>query len=245
MPLQQVAQKFQTKPCTCKAILLTYELEGRCEKKTSRRERVEIESEVRIVILDPLNRGNTQYSNIKKSKIYSEEKELSLEEEKQLQKKLIQDVCQQIGEIQTGCYQVQQLQQNQSYDEKAPSSIVRGINMSLHVVSSKLRENPLVINKQQLKKVKLEAKEQHSRDETQQDLVNQRFCEIKQFMQGVIQKANQQQSELIEKLRYLTNQTIFQMMLQQKMQKKEVQIQLLKQTIGSSLKQYFNYIQSN
>ena len=49
---------YKTKACTCKAILQTYELEGRREKNTSRRERVEIDSHIKIIVIDPLGRSN-------------------------------------------------------------------------------------------------------------------------------------------------------------------------------------------
>jgi hypothetical protein len=65
-------------------------LEGRSEKKTSRRERVEIESKIRVVIVDPYGKNPSTYENTKFSKVYnfilnikvySEGKELTICEE--------------------------------------------------------------------------------------------------------------------------------------------------------------------
>lgn len=65
-------------------------MEGRSEKKTSRRERVEIESKIRVVIVDPYGKNSSSYENTKFSKVYfliyiikvySEGKELTISEE--------------------------------------------------------------------------------------------------------------------------------------------------------------------
>jgi hypothetical protein len=63
LPIADVASQYGTKVCTCKAILSTYELEGRSEKKTTRRERVEVESKIILKIVDPLNKQNSSYEN--------------------------------------------------------------------------------------------------------------------------------------------------------------------------------------
>ncbi|CAD8120256.1 unnamed protein product [Paramecium sonneborni] len=267
LPLCNVAEMFKTKACTCKAILQTYELEGRREKKTSRRERVEIDSHLKIIVIDPLGRSNYEYINIKHSKMYTEEKELSRKEQKQLRRRLQQEIITQLEELQTGCYNVQQtISQDNHTDEKAPGNIVRGVNMSLQLIQQKLKLDGISLGKQEKKKskelkkvqqqttledmIKVEEGKSNQNSVIQQEQkfeitkpnmvyeLGQNYVKIKQFIENVNQKS-QLNPQIIDKLNYLTNETIFQMSLNQRLQDKDFQVSILKRNVSRYLKQFF------
>ncbi|CAD8207150.1 unnamed protein product [Paramecium octaurelia] len=267
LSLCNVAEMFKTKACTCKAILQTYEQEGRREKKTSRRERVEIDSHLKIIVVDPLGRSNEEYINIKHSKMYTEEKDLSRKEEKQLKRRLQQEILAQLEELQTGCYNVQQtISKENTSDEKAPENIARGVNMSLQLIQSKLKMDGVSLGKQETKKLKELKKHQQltkleelvkveegksnqnsfiqqeqkfeiPKSNGQQEL-GQNYSKIKQFIESVNSKS-QVNPQIIDKLNYLTNETIFQMSLKQRLQDKDFQVSILKHNVSRYLKQYF------
>ncbi|CAD8194255.1 unnamed protein product [Paramecium octaurelia] len=270
LSLCNVAEMFKTKACTCKAILQTYEQEGRREKKTSRRERVEIDSQIKIIVIDPLGRPNQEFINIKHSKMYTEEKDLSRKEEKQLKRRLQQEILTQLEELQTGCYNVQQTISSENHpDEKAPENIARGINMSLQLIQQKLKLDGVSLGKQEKRKLKelkkvqqltkledlikveegksnqnsaCQQQQQESKSEipkpnTVFDL-GQNYSKIKQFIESVNQKS-QLNPQIIDKLNYLTNETIFQMSLKQRLQDKDFQVSILKHNVSRYLKQFF------
>ncbi|CAD8146760.1 unnamed protein product [Paramecium pentaurelia] len=241
IPLSEVAQKYQTKPCTCKAILLTYELEGRSEKKTSRRERVEIESKIRIVILDPFGNKHSNYENSVFSKLYTEDKELSTNEEFNIQKKVIQEVSQQLGELQTSCYHLQSQQSQTQNDEHAPDNILRGLNMGLHLVTSKLRESQITFNK----KTNKEVKETNKQTNKVNNYINKNeipfqtnYTQIQQFLKNVEIKS-ESNPYILDQLNQLTNQTILQMKLIQKIQQRDSQIRKFQQQVGIIIRKCF------
>ncbi|CAK63754.1 unnamed protein product (macronuclear) [Paramecium tetraurelia] len=267
LSLCNVAEMFKTKACTCKAILQTYEQEGRREKKTSRRERVEIQSLLKIIVVDPLGRSNQEYINIKHSKMYTEEKVLSRKEEKQLKRRLQQEILAQLEELQTGCYNVQQtISKDNNPDEKAPENIARGVNMSLQLIQSKLKMDGVSLSKQETKKlkelkkhqqltkleelVKVEEGKSNQNSYIQQEQkfeipktnglqeLGQNYSKIKQFIESVNSKS-QVNPQIIDKLNYLTNETIFQMSLKQRLQDKDFQVSILKHNVSRYLKQFF------
>ncbi|CAD8208027.1 unnamed protein product [Paramecium pentaurelia] len=267
LPLCNVAEMFKTKACTCKAILQTYEQEGRREKKTSRRERVEIDSHIKIIVIDPLGRPNQEFINIKHSKMYTEEKDLSRKEVKQLKRRLQQEILTQLEELQTGCYNVQQtISQENNPDEKAPENIARGINMSLQLIQQKLKLDGVSLGKQEKRKlkelkkiqqqnkledlIKVEEGKSNQNSVCQQELkfeipktntvfdLGQNYSKIKQFIENVNQKS-QLNPQIIDKLNYLTNETIFQMSLKQRLQDKDFQVSILKHNVSRYLKQFF------
>ncbi|CAD8052165.1 unnamed protein product [Paramecium primaurelia] len=277
IPLSEVAQKYQTKPCTCKAILLTYELEGRSEKKTSRRERVEIESKIRIVVLDPFGNKQSTYENAKFSKLYTEDKELSANEEFNIQKKVVQEVTQQLGELQTSCYHLQSQQSQTQNDEHAPDNILRGLNMGLHLVTSKIREGQITFNKKTNKEIKEINKQSnqitinnnnnnnsnnnnnnnnsnnnsnnnHSNYNYYNNNLNHHnkneipfyinFTQIQQFLKNVEIKS-ESNPYIQDQLNQLTNQTIFQMKLIQKIQQRDSQIKQFQQQVGIIIRKCF------
>ncbi|CAD8060760.1 unnamed protein product [Paramecium sonneborni] len=244
IPLSEVAQKYQTKPCTCKAILLTYELEGRCEKKTSRRERVEIESKIRIVILDPLGNKHSTYENAKFSKLYTEDKELSLTEEFNIQKKVVQEVSQQLGELQTSCYHLQSQQNQTQNDEHAPDNILRGLNMGLHLVTSKIREGQISFNKKTNKEIKEINKQiiqvnNYNNNNIKSEIPFQiNYTQIQQFLKSVETKS-ESNPYIIDQLNQLTNQTILQMKLIQKIQQRDSQIRQFQQKVSTIIRKCF------
>ncbi|CAD8111894.1 unnamed protein product [Paramecium primaurelia] len=267
LSLCNVAEMFKTKACTCKSILQTYEQEGRREKKTSRRERVEIDSHLKIIVIDPLGRSNQEYINIKHSKMYTEEKDLSRKEEKQLKRRLQQEILSQLEELQTGCYNVQQtISKENNPDEKAPENIARGVNMSLQLIQQKLKMDGVSLSKQETKKlkelkknqqqtkledlVKVEEGKSNQNSYIQQEKkfdipksnaiyeLGQNYSNIKQFIESVNQKS-QLNPQIIDKLNYLTNETIFQMSLKQRLSDKDFQVQILKHNVSRYLKQFF------
>ncbi|CAD8140745.1 unnamed protein product [Paramecium octaurelia] len=241
IPLSEVAQIYQTKPCTCKAILLTYELEGRSEKKTSRRERVEIESKIRIVILDPLGNKHSTYENAKFSKLYTEDKELSANEEFNIQKKVVQEVSQQLGELQTSCYHLQSQQSQTQNDEHAPDNILRGLNMGLHLVTSKIRESQITFNKKTSKEIK-EIVKQNNKENNYINIneipFQTNYTQIQQFLKNVEIKS-ESNPYILEQLNQLTNQTILQMKLIQKIQQRDSQIRQFQQQVGTIIRKCF------
>ncbi|CAK67578.1 unnamed protein product (macronuclear) [Paramecium tetraurelia] len=262
IPLSEVAQKFQTKPCTCKAILLTYELEGRSEKKTSRRERVEIESKIRIVILDPSGNKHQTYENAKYSKLYTEDKELSVNEEFNIQKKVVQEVTQQLGEFQTSCYHLQSQQSQTQNDERAPDNILRGLNMGLHLVTSKIREGQIAFNKKTTKE-NIKQNNQininnnnininnncnnnnsnqtnnYNKIENENEVPFQiNYTQIQSFLKNVETKS-ESNPYILDQLNQLTNQTIFQMKLIQKIQQRDSQIKQFQQQVGMIIRKCF------